>query len=88
MSCNEKLIKSKIKGVENDTRKLPGHGIMLQSSVILDAPVQFEPPKSASIFGDRLFVLVPPPHDFEQVPTAHSSHSQSTLLNIKRIKDH
>ena len=76
------------KRVATDVRVhyLPGHGSILQSSVILEAPVQFKPPKFASILGDRLFVLDPPPHDFEQAPTSHSSHSQSTFKTSKSSK--
>ena len=59
---------------------LPGHSCVLQLSVIFEEPKHSWPPFSASIFGSRTFMRIPPPHSLEHSPIFHSFHSQSTVF--------
>ena len=59
---------------------LPGHSCVLQLSVIFEEPKHSCPPFSASIFGSRTFMRIPPPHSLEHSPIFHSFHSQSTVF--------
>ena len=66
-------------GIDWKRKKVPGHGWMLQFSVILFGPLHSFPPNRANIFGPLMLVRKPVPHSFEHFPISHSSHWQSTM---------
>ena len=54
---------------------IPGHGIALHSSTSVGWPLQ-DPPLASTTDFVRVLVRVPVPHDLEQSPWVHSSHTQ------------
>ena len=58
---------------------LPGQLWVLQGSSTAFSPSHL-PPFSASDFFVLVFVLVPPPHGFEHIPSSQSFHSQSIAV--------
>ena len=58
---------------------LPGQLWVLQGSSMAYSPSHL-PPFSASDFFVLVFVLVPPPHGFEHIPSSQSFHSQSIAV--------
>ena len=64
---------------------LPGHSIILQLSVAIGDPEHSVPPLPALTNTSLVFVLSPPPHVAEHLPTFHSPHSQSTETNYRPL---
>ena len=60
------------------THRLPGHGSVLQTEVMIAEPEHSNPPCAALNFLSLVLVIAPPPHGFEHSPITQSSQTQST----------
>ena len=59
---------------------VPIQGIVLHSTVSSDSPMQLLPPQDgAGLLQVLVFVLFPPPHNFEQFPTNQFDQPPSTM---------